>query len=273
MRLRWIAFTLIIFCLVGGLVAGIYARSIEAALTTQPANDAQSVAVHGKATPKPTPKPPASGKPTPPVKATVTPLPGGVNVLAHDTFQRAPQVFWGTASDGHAWRGDANSIEVFSIGKNVGLIASGQGAFNAILGPTISDAEIVASVSANHFATGGFVNIGVALRWTDGNNWYKALINGAQLEILSRVRGTTTVLASMPFTAHDGVSYSLRFRALGASLLAKAWQSNQPEPANWLLQATDPVLTHGMGGIRVVLQNTTSIRVTSFLETTIVATT
>jgi hypothetical protein len=271
MRLRWIAFTLITLCLIGGLVAGIYARSIEAALTTQPANNAQSVAGPGKATPTPTP--PASGKPTPPAKSSVTPLPGGMSVLAHDTFRRAPQVFWGTASDGHAWRGDANSIEVFSIAQNAGLIAAGQGAFNAILGPAITDAEIVASVSANHFAAGGFVNIGIALRWMDGNNWYKALINGTQLEILSRVRGATTVLASMPFIAHDGVSYTLRFRALGARLLVKVWQSNQPEPANWLLQATDTALAQGMGGIRVVLQNTTIIRVTSFLETTIMATT
>ena len=76
----------------------------------------------------------------------------------------------------------------------------------------------------------------------------------------------------MPFTAHDGVSYTLRFRALGANLLVKAWQSDQPEPATWLLQATDTSLSQGMGGIRVVLQNTTTIHVTSFLETTVGAT-
>jgi hypothetical protein len=268
MRIRWIGFSLITLCMIGGLVAGVYARSIEAALTIQPA---QAVARHK--TPPPTQAParsPTSGNPaTPPVTATMTPLPGGVSVLARDTFQRTAQVFWGTASDGHTWSGDANSIEIFSIGQNSGLIAAGQGAFNAILGPASADAEVVASASVNHFAADGTVNIGVALRWTDSNNWYKALINGAQLQILSRVQGSTRVLASLPFAAQGGVSYTLRFRALGANLLVKAWQSGQPEPANWLLQATDTALAQGMGGIRVVLQSATVIRVSAFLETTV----
>ena len=272
MRLRWIAVSIIILCLIGGLVSGIYAQAIEAALTMQPVIPALPVARHGTPTSPSSPgKSPVAGKPTPP-EATITPLPAGVSVLAHDTFQRAAQVFWGTASDGHTWSGDANSIEIFSIAQNAGLIAAGKGAFNAILGPTNADSEIVVSATINHFPAGGLVNLGATLRWTDGNDWYKALINGTQLQILSRVHGTSKVLATMPFTAHDAVSYTLRFRAQGANLLAKAWQTGQPEPANWLLQTTDTELTQGMAGIRVVLQNTTTIHVTSFLETTVGAT-
>lgn len=269
MRLRWIVFAIITLCMIGGLVAGVYARNIEAALTMQSANPIQAAVGHGTSTiPSPPAKSPTSSKPTSP-SPTATTMPDGVSVMARDTFQRAAQVFWGTASDGHAWKGDANSIEIFSITQHAGLIAAGQGAFNAILGPVSADGEVVASATVNHFAPDGTVNLGVALRWTDGNNWYKALVNGTQLQILSRVQGANKVLATMPFTAHDGVSYTLRFRAQGANLLARAWQSNQPEPSTWLLQTTDTALTQGMGGIRVVLQNTTVIRVTSFLETTV----
>src|SRR5581483_3335689 len=37
------------------------------------------------------------------------------SVLARDTFQRANQASWGTASDGHAWQSDANTSPAFSI--------------------------------------------------------------------------------------------------------------------------------------------------------------
>jgi hypothetical protein len=269
MRLRWIALFIITLCLIGGLISGIYARAIEAALTTQPVNPAPPVAGHGTPPSPSLPKSPTTGKPTPPV-ATTTPLPAGVSVLAHDTFRRAAQVFWGTASDGHVWSGDANSIEIFSITQDAGLITAGQGAFNAILGPASADSEILVSATVNQFSASGQVNLGVALRWTDGNDWYKALINGTQLQLLGRVHGTTRVLATTPFTARGGVSYTLRFRSQGANLLVKAWQTGLPEPATWTLQTSDTTLTQGMAGIRVVLQNTTTIRVTSFLETTIV---
>jgi len=47
------------------------------------------------------------------------------------------------------------------------------------------------------------------------------------------------------------------------------WPANQPEPAAWMLTVTDTALTQGMGGMRVLLQNASVIRVTSFLETTV----
>ena len=62
-----------------------------------------------------------------------TPTTGAVTILAQDSFKRADQVFWGTATDGRQWIGDANSIEVFSIVGNAGQIDHAQGTFNAIL--------------------------------------------------------------------------------------------------------------------------------------------
>jgi hypothetical protein len=268
MRLRWIVFIAIVLCLIGGLIAGVNSHAIEAALTSPGASNTTqgygaSSPAHGT-----TGQPPQ--KPTQPAQpASPTPVQGNAQVLAKDTFMRAAQALWGTASDGRVWTGDANSIEIFSITQGVGQINAGQGAFNAILGPTSADTDIVFSATVNHFAADGTVNIGAALRWTDGNNWYKALIDGTQIQILSRVRGTTHVLATAPFAALGGVSYTLRFRALGANLLAKAWRSDQPEPATWTIMATDTSFSQGMGGIRVLLQSTTVVRVTSFLETAV----
>ncbi|HZS75663.1 MAG TPA: hypothetical protein VFA41_03555 [Ktedonobacteraceae bacterium] len=258
-RLKWIVFITISLCMLFGLFAGIFAHSIEAALTLgMDANMPKTTPVTASPTPS------GSGK-TP---ATPTPLPTGVMMLAHDTFQRKPQILWGTASDGRQWMGDANSIEVFSITNNAGQIANGQGTFNAILGPTITNAEVLFTASMNHFHQDK-ANFGAVLRWTDPKNWYKALLDGKQLQILRSVNGVIKPLGSVPFKPKDGAMYTIRFRALGATLSLKAWQSGQPEPANWMLTVTDPSLTSGFGGIRVLMLNDSMVQVTSFLETTL----
>lgn len=267
MRIRSLIFAVVGLCMIGGLVAGFFTRSIEAALTVQSVTVAQHTATQGGATGQPvkTATPGASVTPA----TSPTTVVNGANVLAKDTFQRAAQTFWGSASDGRLWAGDANSIEVFSIVTGAGQIDHAQGAFNAVLGPLNTNAEVLISASVNQFAAGGKVNVGAALRWVDGNNWYKALIDGAQLQILSRVNGVTTSLAAVPFQAKGGVTYNLRFRVMGANLFARAWQSGQPEPATWMLTVANTALTQGMGGVRVLVQNVTVIRVTSFLETSI----
>jgi|SRR5579859_5929647 len=265
MRIRSIIFAVVSLCMIGGLVAGFFTHSIEAALTVQSVNVSRQA--NGAA---PDPTTTRGGTTGQPVKtATPTTATNGAVVLAKDTFQRAAQVFWGTASDGRMWAGDANSIEVFSIVKGAGQIDHAQGAFNAVLGALNTNAEALVSGSVNQFVTGGKVNIGAVLRWTDGNNWYKALIDGTNLQILSRVNGVTTSLALMPFPAKGGVTYNLRFRVMGANLFARAWQNGQPEPATWMLTVANTALTQGMGGVRVLVQTATIVRVTSFLETSI----
>ncbi|HEY6542440.1 MAG TPA: hypothetical protein VIZ18_15965 [Ktedonobacteraceae bacterium] len=271
MRIRSIIFTVVSLCMIGGLVAGFFTHSIEAALTVQSVNVAKqangtgpgSTATQGGTTGQP------AKTATPGASTTPTTVTNGAVVLAKDTFQRAAQVFWGTSSDGRLWAGDANSIEVFSIANDAGQIDHAQGTFNAVLGALNTNAEVLVSASVNQFVAGGKVNVGAVLRWTDANNWYKALIDGTNLQILSRVHGVTTSLALMPFPATGGVIYNLRFRVMGANLFARAWQSGQPEPATWMLTVANTALTQGMGGVRVLVQTITVVRVTSFLETSI----
>jgi hypothetical protein len=263
MNLRWIGITFIGICMLAGLIAGFFSRSIEAALTL-PLNIGASQGTPtssklGSAGPVGTPKP----------SMPSTPTADGVTILAQDTFKRANQVFWGTASDGRQWTGDANSIEVFSIVGGAGQIDHAQGTFNAVLGPANTNVEVVFSGVVNQFAQGGKVNMGAALRWTDANNWYKALIDGSKLQILRRVGGKIVPLGSVPFGAQGGISYTLRFRAVGAALFAKAWQSDLPEPNGWMLTEMDTTLSKGFGGLRFLMQNGAVIKVTSFRETTV----
>jgi hypothetical protein len=139
----------------------------------------------------------------------------------------------------------------------------------ATLDVASADAEILVSGTVSQFDADGNTNLGVVLRWQDTNNWYKALIDGSQLQLLSDVNGQITVLAEHAFTATSGTAYSIRFRVLGSNLFAKAWASTQAEPANWTLMKIDTQLTTGMSGIRVKIVTGVMIRVKMFLETSV----
>src|SRR5438105_1446043 len=97
---RWVGITLLGICIVAGLITGLFSSSIEAALTLTMNNRTNA---NSPGVVIPTPAGVINQTPTP------SPLPTGVNILAQDTFQRANQTFWGVASDGRTWEGDANN--------------------------------------------------------------------------------------------------------------------------------------------------------------------
>ena len=256
-----------------GTVSAMFSPGLQSALTV-PASRLMTPTARGMNTMK-------SGNSTPPVMqptvqsmgtTPVTTLPTqpttttmSTSFLAQDTFQRMNQRFWGKATDGQTWQGNANSSQSFVIFGNMGVISNGMGAFEAILGPSISDAEVLCSGTVSLF-TNAVNNLGLVLRWSDSNNWYKAYIDGNQLILLKRVAGNITLLKAVAFPAQSGQSYTLRFRALGSLLTAKAWLTGQPEPAQWQVMATDTSIASGFGGLRVLLQNNAVAQMTLFTE-------
>ena len=186
-------------------------------------------------------------------------------LLAQDTFQRTNQRFWGTASDGQTWGGNANSSANFAVAGQAGLIGNGRGVFEATLGPRATDAEVVFSGSLSLFGNGAS-NIGSVLRWMDTNNWYKAYLDGAQLILLKKVAGELTRLNTTPFLAQSGKEYTLRFRIIGTALAAKVWPTGQAEPVTWMVMANDTSLSSGFGGLRVFIQDAAVVRITTFTE-------
>jgi len=199
-----------------------------------------------------------SGVPTP----TVTPSPSPVTTLAQDTFQRANQAHWGTASDGLVWGGAANTQSAFSINNNMGQVSNGSGQYNALLGPTATDAAVLFSGSLSSFTTS---NLGAVLRWSDSKNWYKASINGTTLMIQKKVNGTLTLLSKTAFAATAGTSYTLRFRVVGSTLYAKVWKTGGTEPASWLITVADSSLLSGRCGLHLQVQSTVTADISSFL--------
>nr|BBH92867.1 hypothetical protein KTA_10660 [Thermogemmatispora argillosa] len=200
---------------------------------------------------------------SPGAPATPTALPVGMSLLAQDTFHRPDQRGWGTASDGHAWQGDARLSKAFAISNQQGRLAGGQGAYNAILGPTFSDGEVFFTGAISSFQQ---ANLGAVLRWMDTNNWYKAYLDGTQLVLLKSSGGMQTRLAAVPFAAQANQLYSLRFRVQGDHLEARAWPAGRPEPAQWQVSARDDTFQSGFGGLRLVLAPTTVITISTFQE-------
>jgi hypothetical protein len=68
------------------------------------------------------------------------------------------------------------------------------------------------------------------------------------------------------FQAQAGASYSVRFRIVGNSMEARAWQTGTAEPTGWMLQATDTnqPYTSGHGGIRTNVNHGVTLHITSF---------
>jgi hypothetical protein len=212
----------------------------------------------------PSPSPTTTPSPTATATSTPTPTPTQTSgtVLGTDTFQRANQSHWGTASDGQTWSGDANSQSAFSISGNAGLVSNtGSTTYSAVLGPMASNAEVYATGSLSTFSNSNF---GDVLRWTNGNNWYKGYINGSSLIIQKKVAGTTTTLASVPFAAAAGTLYSIHFRVMGSTLTANAWAASGLEPGGWMVTASDSTLTTGFCGMRFLTQSGVAT-VTSFM--------
>src|SRR5439155_9026726 len=111
-------------------------------------------------------------------------------------------------------------------------------------------------------------NFGPVVRFKDGNNWYKAYVDGNNFIIQKRVNGTLTIIKQIAFPALSGTSYSIRFQIIGNTFSAKVWQSNQTEPLAWTLTTTDTSLqSAGNAGIRVLTNNGSTASFTNFQAT------
>lgn len=251
--LRWIVRALLVVLLLGGLFAGLLWTRVVAALTLPQEIHERTV----------TPTATAMRSPT----ATEAPSPTATTatwtILAHDTFQREDQRFWGMATDGQIWGGNANSARIFSISGRTGQVSNGSRAYDALLGPKASNAEIVCTGSISRFGQSSF---GVVLRWNDANDWYKASLDGTYLILSKKVAGASTRLAMSPYAASAGTSYTLRFRIEGTTLLAKVWPTGTPEPPSWLMMTNDTSLQFGLGGLRFVLKIGVTVNISSFAE-------
>jgi serine/threonine protein kinase len=202
---------------------------------------------------------------------SATHAPAGATIVAQDNFQRANQQGWGTASDGkHTW-GNYTLGQDFSIAGEMGQIfQNGNGAeVTAMLGQPFADGEVFVTGTVSNFDNS---QLGVALRWTDDNHYYKVYLQNGTFNLIKRMgagQNGTPINKHVTFTTQPGIPYSMRFRIVGHSMEGRAWQTGTTEPTGWMLTATDnnnPYVA-GQSGIRSNVDHSVTVDITSFVLT------
>ncbi len=193
------------------------------------------------------------------------------NILAEDTFQRPDQTFWGMASDGLPWGGDAINSNDFSIVNHRGQIhrtAANSSLYTAVLGSAHPDAEVLVTAMIDTFNNS---HIGAILRYHDDNHYYKVLLDQNGMHFLKRIdpQHGPTIGNQATFSPQTNTFYTIRFRVTGTTLQAKAWQAGTIEPNGWMITAQDNDNTFltGQGGLRPSLNQGATLQVTMFRVT------
>jgi hypothetical protein len=186
------------------------------------------------------------------------------HLIASDTFMRANQVFWGTASDGQSWGADANTMAPpFAISGKTGLLTSGAAgvSYSGTLGPTAVDADVL--VSGDLDVVNQSCNFGPVARFVDGGDFYKAYLDGVDFVLQRNVGGVKLVLGAVGKPIVPGSVWNIRLQVQGTTLNARAWLSTSAEPSGWDLTATDAALSSGQVGIRALV-NACQVQIRSF---------
>lgn len=187
----------------------------------------------------------------------------GSSRIASDTFVRANQSGWGTASDGSVWAVGSGGLS-YSITSNQGAISGTSGAGFTFLGTESTlngEAQLTFQIKNNTSD-----NLGIALRVTDASNLYYAYYANNTVFIKKIVSGTTTTVASGAFTGGTSGFYHLKFMISGSVLQARAWADGSIEPANWQASGTDTALSaSGKTGIYAASTTAGSILVYNYL--------
>lgn len=192
----------------------------------------------------------------------------GVQLLNQDTFERPDQLFWGTASDSSTWGGDAATSSDCSIAQHRGKITralAGSQLYTATLGNAHADAEIVVTLALDSFTNS---HIGVMLRYTNDNHYYKVLLDGQGFRFLKRIdpQHGLTLGTRLPYAPQPRTPYTIRFRVSGTTLQARVWTLGTAEPTGWMIATEDhdARFQSGLGGLRPQIKQGVTLSVSLF---------
>ena len=120
-----------------------------------------------------------------------------MTILAQDTFIRANQSGWGTASDGSTWT-DPRGAGSYAIASNEGTNSTNGGTFSVarIGSGTSANQEIVVRLKPADTTS----DIGTVARFVDSNNFYYGILVGGTAVIGKDVAGSFSTLTSTSFT-------------------------------------------------------------------------
>lgn len=157
---------------------------------------------------------------------------------------------WGTADTGQAWTctGGAGAGD-FSKAGGLGKHTAGTTNVNrwSTVAAPLADFDETFSVSTDKLAVGASIFVSGVGRFVDVNNAYHGRLEFTTtqqvlLTITKAVASVTTVLATAPATGLTHVintKYSIRFKAVGSTLMVKTWLTSGAQPAAWATSVVD----------------------------------
>lgn len=190
--------------------------------------------------------------------------------IDQDTFTRANQSGWGTASGGSTWAHASGSTYTQSITGNEGqLTGATSNTYYSLGSDTAADVTVTVNFLTSSPADN---NASVAGRGTGLSTYYRAAYNSGtpgHFALNKVVNNVSTVLITTAMTISANTSYTIKLRISGSFLYGKLWLTSTAEPAAWTLAATDTSLT-GAGSFGVGCNagvNTETAKFDSFVVT------
>jgi len=168
-----------------------------------------------------------------------------MTTLAQDTFIRANQSNWGTASDSETWS-TSGASSTQSINANKGIIAatSGSDTHNRLGTQTADDQDIQCKIAIND--ANDVAGVEARFSAANGSSAYKLLYYANDFHLNKAFNGSTTILQNYGgYNVTPGTAYQFRIRCVGSTVQAMAWPDSGTMPANWMLSTTDLSITSG----------------------------
>lgn len=197
-------------------------------------------------------------------RVTVTAVDGSAGqaegFLAADSFDRTETSTWGTADTGQTWAtqgGDASHYTTDGSVASISVSAVSSGRYSVLQNQRHTDADVRADICCPTTPTGDATNAYLLARvnWNGSavSAWYAATASFAEdgrlYLALEKYAGGVFAYVASPvdtgITFDASTWYTLRLQAVGPVLRAKVWERGTPEPASWLVEATDTDITVG----------------------------
>lgn len=174
--------------------------------------------------------------------------------IASDTFTRANQSGWGTASDTEAWNVVQGNSANYSIVSNKGQIANTVATYSTLLGTgTINSGDHFARITPS--ASGDFA--GFTFAYVNSSNYcYTEVVNSA-VRIYKVVNGgAATIIGSASFSITGGTAYRHHLNVTGTTAKLYVYADGGSQPGTPTLTVTDAAVGNiGRYGLHAFLNN------------------
>lgn len=199
-----------------------------------------------------------------------------MTTLVADTFTRADNSVWGTASDGNTWAHPSGNATL-AIASNEGTVTqaavSPSNVNIMVLGSaTTADMEVLVRCSLGG-ASG--CTMGLILRYLDVNNYVRLNFNTGAFSMQAFKNGSATTVGSDFTHVSDTSSFWwIRAQVIGTTTKARNWKDGNTEGSTWMItgnfnSGTGPIAA-GKAGIYANTANTTPLKYDNFQATIIV---